>query len=149
MSGCGASTANGFFRRDTCASISSAFVNGVSELHGHVVKRMWHHLWPEQPVDKVPIGSITNGVHVRTWMRSQIKNLFDDFLGDQWRYELANLDFWKAVHQIPDEVLWNIHQNLKEMLLKEVRERLVQQRKRNGESTEATDKVNHILSADV
>jgi starch phosphorylase len=127
----------------------SKFLNGVSELHGQIARRMWHHLWPSQSIDEVPIGSITNGVHVRTWMRSQIKNLFDAFLGDQWRYELSNMDFWKAIYQIPDVSLWKVHQNLKGMLLEEVRERLVQQRERNGESGEATKEVDHVLSADV
>ncbi len=127
----------------------SQHTNGVSELHGQVAKRMWHHLWPDRSVDEVPIGAITNGIHARTWMRSQIKNLFDKHLGSQWRYELANPVFWKKVYKIPDKALWDVHQVCKELLLKDVRKRLVQQRERNGESSEATAEVNTILSPDI
>ncbi len=127
----------------------SQYANAVSELHGQVAQRMWHHLWPERSLEEVPISAITNGVHVRTWMRSQIKNLFDEHLGSQWRYELANSDFWKGIHQISDKALWEVHQICKELLLKDVRKRLVQQRERNGESSEATAEVNTILSPDI
>jgi starch phosphorylase len=127
----------------------SQYANAVSKLHGQVARRMWHHLWPERSLEEVPISAITNGIHVRTWIRSQIKNLFDKHLGSQWRYELANPDFWKGVHQIPDKALWEVHQICKELLLKDVRRRLVQQRERNGESSEATAEVDTILSPDI
>ena len=54
---------------------TSAYANGVSELHGAVSREMWHALWPDLPVDEVPIGSITNGVHGHTWISDELEDL--------------------------------------------------------------------------
>ena len=77
---------------------TSAYANGVSELHGAVSREMWHELWPERPVDAVPITSITNGVHVRTWLSGELEGL----LGTS----APNLDRALAV---PAADLWDAH----------------------------------------
>ena len=59
--------------------------NGVSQLHGVVARQMWQHLWPERPTDEVPIGAITNGVHVPSWLSTECVRLFDKYLGSEWR----------------------------------------------------------------
>ena len=86
---------------------TSAYANGVSELHGAVSREMWHGLWPERPVDEVPIGSITNGVHQRTWISGELEEL----LGDTFpRFELAR--------ELAPEELWEAHRSAKRRLLR-------------------------------
>ena len=85
---------------------TAAWANGVSELHGAVSREMWHALWPDRPVDQVPITSITNGVHARTWISDEL----EDLLGH------ASPDFTRAL-ELPDEVLWSAHRAAKERML--------------------------------
>jgi starch phosphorylase len=86
---------------------TSAWANGVSELHGAVSREMWHALWPDRPVDQVPITSITNGVHGRTWISDEL----EDLLGH------ASPDFTRA-YGLSDEVLWSAHRAAKERMLR-------------------------------
>lgn len=127
----------------------SGCANGVSELHGQVARRMWHRLWPDRPVKDVPITSITNGVHARTWMADEIKNLLDEYLSESWRYEQSDLDIWKTVDQIPDDVLWTVHQELKSELINLVRRRIVAQKERNGETAEAVKLASTFLDPNI
>jgi starch phosphorylase len=85
---------------------TSRFANGVSELHGEVSREMWQPLWPERPRDEVPITSITNGVHQRTWISGELEEL----LGD------TDPQFERA-REIPDEPLWAAHASAKRRLL--------------------------------
>lgn len=128
---------------------TSGYANAVSELHGHVSRRIWHHLWPDRPVEEVPIGHITNGVHVRTWMASTLKDLLDEYLGLDWRYHLTDMEFWKEIYKIPDEALWKVHSELKFRMIEEVRKILVRQYERNDESPEVIEKTKRILSPEV
>jgi len=85
---------------------TSAWANGVSELHGAVSREMWHALWPDRPAEQVPITSITNGVHARTWISDEL----EDLLGH------ARPDFARAL-ELPDEVLWSAHRAAKARML--------------------------------
>ena len=85
---------------------TSAYANGVSELHGAVSREMWHALWPDLPVDEVPICSITNGVHGRTWISDEL----EDLLG----YTAPN--FARAL-ELPDDVIWSAHRAAKQRML--------------------------------
>ena len=73
---------------------SAAHANGVSKLHGDVSRKMWQSLWPDVPVDEVPIGHVTNGVHFRSWISPEFNQLYDRYLGPNWREEPANSDVW-------------------------------------------------------
>ena len=78
---------------------TSAFANGVSRLHGAVSREMWHSLWPDRPVDDVPITSITNGVHTRTWLGGELEGMFGaSTLHLDRAFEFTDDDLWKA-HQ--------------------------------------------------
>jgi glycogen phosphorylase len=85
---------------------TSAWANGVSALHGAVSREMWHTLWPDRPVDQVPITSITNGVHGRTWISDEL----EDLLGH------ATPDFTRAF-ELSDETLWSAHRAAKVRML--------------------------------
>jgi starch phosphorylase len=107
-------------------------VNGVSALHGHVSRRMWHHLYPGVEEHLVPIGHITNGVHARTWMATGMQDLLGRYLGPGWLDGITRPDLWAKVEQIPDAELWEVHQVLKARMLTFVRKRDARRRERLG-----------------
>jgi len=96
----------------------SRSANGVSKLHGDVSRAMWNGLWPDRPRDEVPIGHITNGVHVPSWIAPEMAALLDSQLGDDWRKLPWEPSSWAGVDGIPDSLLWAVHNLLKERLLK-------------------------------
>ena len=101
----------------------SRYRNGVSELHGQVARDMWHHLWPEKRVDDVPIINITNGVHSGSWMARRMRNLLNQYMGDNWMDSLDENQVWDAVEKIPDAELWEVRRHLKRKLVHYMRER--------------------------
>ena len=98
----------------------AGFRNGVSKLHGQVCRKMWHGLWPDVEEDDVPIESITNGVHERTWIAPQYQLLFRQYMGNDWMKHQDDPDMWQNVHLIPDESLWSMHRWLKSKLINSV-----------------------------
>lgn len=124
----------------------SAFHNGVSELHGHVSRNMWEFLWPETPVEEVPIGSITNGVHAKTWIVPEIKELYSHYLGPDWADRAQDPATWEPVTQIPDQALWEAHTERKAKLIAFVRERVRQQYLRHGEGPQRMTQAAHLLN---
>ncbi len=111
----------------------SAYHNGVSELHGHVSREMWHFLWPEVPIEQVPIDSITNGVHLKTWLVQELRDLYGQHLQSDWLEQIDDPTTWRAVDNIPDADLWAIHSERKGQLVKFARERIKRQFMRHGE----------------
>jgi starch phosphorylase len=97
--------------------------NGVSELHGHVARRMWSFLWPDCTPDQVPIGHVTNGIHTPTWLARRLHHLYDQYFDSDWRERLDDPLAWEAIHRIPDEELWAVRRHLKRKLVAYVRER--------------------------
>jgi starch phosphorylase len=91
--------------------------NGVSELHGEISRRMWHSVWPDRPVEQVPIKAITNGVHLPSWVSTTLKELFDEYACADWAQRYDDPLVWDCLDEIPDEVLWGVHQHLKSKLL--------------------------------
>ena len=90
--------------------------NGVSKLHGEVSRAMWHFLWPDRKVEEVPISHVTNGVHSHTWVSRRMGLVFDQYLGKEWRDNLDDVEMWKKVEDIPDEVLWEVRRHQKRQL---------------------------------
>jgi starch phosphorylase len=126
----------------------SRHVNGVSKLHGEVSQMLWKDVWAGVPVHEVPIASITNGVHTKTWMAPEFSALYEKHLGD-WEEHITDEDFWRRVMDIPDAQLWDTHQKLKLRLVEFVRERVRTRRERIGESPEAIRNVNRILDPEI
>jgi len=102
--------------------------NAVSKRHGEVTRRMWHGLWPEVSEDQVPIGHITNGIHVPTWLEPKIMLLFNKYLGSEWIEDHDDPSIWELVDDIPNDELWETHSWLKTKLINFIRERVRKRR---------------------
>ena len=126
----------------------SRHANGVSKLHGEVSRLLWKDVWAGVPVHEVPITSVTNGIHTKTWMAPEFAALYRKHLG-AWEEHLTEPEFWRGVIDIPDAQLWETHQKLKLRLIEFVRERVRLRRQRLGESAEAIRKVNGILDPEI
>ena len=122
--------------------------NGVSRLHGEVSRNMWQKLWPGMPVDEVPIGHITNGVHFPSWTSLEMKRLYDRYLGPDWRDEPANSDVWGRTASIPPEELWRTHELRRERLVAWARRHVREQRIRRGAPQFEIDAADEILDPD-
>jgi starch phosphorylase len=120
------------FCMTTLAIRLSSYRNGVSQLHGEVSRNMWKDLWPGTPLDEVPISSITNGVHTRSWVSNDLASLLDRYLGPRWTIFSSYQDVWDRVEQIPDEELWRTHERRRERLVAFARRRLREQLVRRG-----------------
>jgi starch phosphorylase len=105
----------------------SRFNNGVSKLHGVVSRKMWNRVWNQYPVEDVPIGAITNGVHVPTWVSQDMAALYDRYFGANWREDPDTNRVFAQTHLISDAELWRTHERLRERLVGFVRERLREQ----------------------
>ncbi len=97
--------------------------NAVSALHGEVSREMWTGLFPGRAEDAVPIGHITNGVHVPSWLAPQMFRLYDRHLGADWHKHSGESRIWEAIESIDDGELWETHLSLKTRLLAFVRQR--------------------------
>src|SRR6266480_141649 len=126
----------------------SRHANGVSKLHGEVTRSLWKDVWAGVPVQEVPITSITNGVHTKTWMAPEFAALYGRHLGD-WEEHLTEPEFWRGVIDIHDAQLWETHQQLKRRLIDFVRDRERQRRERLGESPESIRNVNRVLDPEI
>ena len=109
----------------------SRYANGVSALHGRITRKSWQVLWPHHREDEVPVGHITNGVHVRTWLAPAMQELYAKHMGADWREHLADPRMWARIDSVPDAELWETHRVLKAALVRFVRRRLAEQRRRN------------------
>lgn len=122
--------------------------NGVSKLHGEVSRKMWQSLWPGVPVAEVPIGHVTNGVHFSSWVSSEFNQLYDRYLGPNWREEPANSDVWSRVQSIPAEEFWRTHERRRERLVAWSRRRVRDQRTYRGAPQAEIDAAAEILDPD-
>ena len=122
--------------------------NAVSALHGEVSRAMWTGLAPGKPEDSVPIGHITNGVHVPTWLAPQMFRLYDRHLGTGWHLRSSEAKIWEGIENVDDGELWETHLNLKSRLVEFVRRRAVLQATRRDEPREVAQKFGRILSPD-
>jgi glycogen phosphorylase len=122
--------------------------NAVSALHGEVSRAMWTGLFPGKLEDQVPIGHITNGVHVPTWLAPQMLHLYDRHLGIGWQEHSGESRIWEGIETVDDGELWETHLSLKSRLLEFVRRRAKDQAERRGEDPETFQRLNRVLSPD-
>ena len=126
----------------------SRSANGVSRRHGEVARQMWQPLFPERPVDTVPIGHVTNGVHLPTWMAPATRALLDRHLEDGWVTRAADPQTWAAVDDIPDAELWALRCRLRAEFVEYVRDRSVATRLARSEDREMVAAAERGFSAD-
>ena len=122
--------------------------NAVSSLHGQVSRAMWSPLFPERSEERVPIGHITNGIHVQTWLAPQMHHVYDRHLGPDWPRRCSEPGFWEAIDLVDDGELWETHQALKAQLIEIARRRAAQCAERRGESPEFVGQIRRSLSLD-
>jgi starch phosphorylase len=101
---------------------TSSYRNAVSRLHREVSQEMWSGLWPQLPIWEVPITSVTNGVHLTTWLNGDLAALYDQYLQPDWRERYGDPAAWEQVQEIPDEELLEVHRRRKRRLITFVRE---------------------------
>jgi starch phosphorylase len=122
--------------------------NGVAALHGEVSREMWQWLWPQTPVDEVPIGQVTNGVHLETWLGPDMAALLDAHLPAGWRERLDEPGVLGAIIAIPDEAFWQAHRAAKRSLIEFVRRRARNRAIRQGESPAVLDLIETVFDED-
>lgn len=109
---------DGRFHMTAAAIRLARHVNGVSKRHGQVSQEIWKSLWPTREVSHVPVGYVTNGVHLGSWMSHHYMRLLDGVLGEQWERRLPDASVWDAVEKLDDRTLWQTHTHLKKLLLR-------------------------------
>jgi glycogen phosphorylase len=123
--------------------------NGVSELHGRISQQMWQSLYPGIPVNKVPIGHVTNGVHTAGWTLPTASEFWTTRLGPHWRERLREPRFWQealSTRKVTDEELWALRMALRRELIEFARKRLSEQSIRYGNTDMGI--FDHLLSPD-
>ncbi|MBD2435733.1 alpha-glucan family phosphorylase [Nostoc sp. FACHB-110] len=123
--------------------------NGVSELHGKVSRKMWTVLYPQRTEDTVPIGYITNGVHAPTWTAPLMADLYNEYLGEDWKTRAVDPQMWAKVDDIPDDELWARHQILKERLIAYTRYKVKKSREQRGEDYQRIQAVDNLLDPNI
>jgi len=119
--------------------------NAVSSLHGVVSRRMWASLWPWSSEEEVPIGHITNGVHVSSWLAGQMRMLYDRVLPLDWFLRSGEPEVWAPIEHLTPGELWETHQSLKNRLIAYVRRRLQKQARRIDASQETLNELAGVL----
>lgn len=133
------------FNMTALALRGSRFHNGVSAIHGGVAARTEGYIWPEIDPAENPIGHVTNGIHLPTFLAREWGSYFNQQFGGSWRNELCNADYWERIDEIPGHVFWSQREHLKSKLADALCERLTRQLTRNGHSPSQIAKVTRYL----
>jgi starch phosphorylase len=128
---------------------NSTFRNAVSRLHGEVSRSMWEGEWKGYPEAEVPVESITNGIHTRSWISPEMFELFRRYLGPGWSDNPVDMSVWQRVGEIPDEELWRSHMAAKERLVNFARGRVAQQMRGRGAPSKEIEEARKILNPEV
>lgn len=123
----------------------SYYSNGVSRLHGEVAREMWSFLWEDTPEKELPIDSITNGVHIDSWLSKENKDILSEYLSDSW-FELGKKEtLEQEVESIPEDLLWKSREEGRNKLIQHARKRLKKQLIQRNSSNSQINRVNQIL----
>jgi starch phosphorylase len=122
--------------------------NGVSQLHGKVSRKMWKSIWPELPEVEVPIRSITNGVHSRSWLAPEFSQLYERYLGLEWENRPTDHSVWKRIENIPNAELWRTHERRRERMVAFARTKLKEQLTRRGAPPAEVARADEVLDPD-
>jgi len=136
-----------FFNMANLALRTSAYANGVSQLHGTVSRRLFQRLLPSVPEHEVPVAHVTNGAHTRSCVSREMAGLFDRYLGPEWWRRPGLATTWAGVDTIPDEELWATHERRRERLVAFARQRLMRQLEQKGASQRDVEKARGVLDS--
>jgi starch phosphorylase len=137
------------FNMTVLALRTSSFANGVAKLHGETARAMWSRVWPGVPVEEIPITSITNGVHPRSWISRELAELFDLYVGPAWKTSPSNPEVWEKISEVPDAELWRTHERRRERLVGFARRRLVAFGEDRGAGTSQRNAAAEVLDPEV
>ncbi|MGB5137753.1 MAG: alpha-glucan family phosphorylase [Candidatus Zixiibacteriota bacterium] len=126
----------------------SSYINGVSKLHAEVSRKMWQGSWVDVPLNEVPIDSVTNGIHTRSWISQEISELYSRYLGLDWMEQPANHNCWANVDDILDGELWRTHELRREKMISLIRQRLKEQFQRRGATPRELRLVSEVLHSE-
>lgn len=119
--------------------------NAVSSLHGHVSRRMWAKLWPWRVEEELPIGHITNGVHIPSWLAYPMQQLYDRNLEVDWQEKMGEPSTWRNIYKVDPGELWETHHALKSRLLEFARRRYSRQCRRRNEDEGVVEMARTVL----
>jgi len=122
----------------------SVLKNGVSKLHGKVSRSLFSWLWPEVPVEEVPVCHITNGIHTLSWLNGKLKELFDKYFIKDWENRIYDQDIWDRIDLIPEDEIWRIHREIKREAIEYFRNRIIKRK----ESVFTSDETDSLLDPD-
>ncbi len=129
------------FNMTALAIRGSRYQNGVSAVHGDVSSLICAEMWPQIEPAENPIGHVTNGVHVPTFLSDMWHETFDRILGPGWSQRLTDTQLWQGIHDIPDHLFWSVRQSIKAQMLHLVRHRITQQHMRSHGSEAHVDRL--------
>jgi starch phosphorylase len=137
------------FSMAVLAIATSSYRNAVSRLHGEVSRAMFQDLWPNLPVQEVPITPITNGVHLPSWLNGDLAQLYDQYLQPDWRDTYIDPTVWRHVWDIPNRELWEMKRRRKRQLVEFLRTRLTQSAQMRHASSSELKRIGELFDADV
>ncbi len=140
----GQTAGRGDFNMTALAIRGSRHQNGVSLVHGEVSSQICAEMWPQIDPPENPIGHVTNGVHVPTFLSDMWHETFDRILGPAWSQRLTDAQVWQEIHQIPDHLYWSVRQSMKSQMLHLVRHRISQQHLRSHGSEAHVDRLMRV-----
>ncbi len=129
------------FNMTALAIRGSRYHNGVSQVHGEVSAQICSQLWPQIDASDNPIGHVTNGVHVPTFLSDMWHETFDRSLGPGWSQRLTDAQLWEGIHGVPDQLFWSVRQLMKSQMLHLVRHRIMHQNLRSHGSEAHVDRL--------
>ncbi len=126
----------------------SAGSNGVAKLHGVVSRKLWQWVYPDVPENEIPVGAVTNGIHVQTWISREMGTLLDRYLDPAWREEENRPEIWAQIDAVPDSELWRTHERRRERLVAFTRRRLREQLEHRGGAQSEVKAAEEVLNPD-
>jgi alpha-glucan phosphorylase-like protein len=136
------------FSMSVLAAKTSQEMNGVSELHGSVTRRMFRNLWSGYFPDELHIGHVTNGVHYGTWTVSEWQEFYKEMFGPEFLSDVSNTEYWKRIYDVPDRKIWEVRHVLRKKLMDFVRLRLESSMSKRHDSPAHIVEVLDILDED-
>ncbi len=127
----------------------SQYLNGVSELHGQVARRMWRNVWPSRPEAEIPIGHVTNGIHIPSFVSRDNAMFFQNRLGVNWHRNSWKRESLKEIDAINDVDLWEAHKRNRSRLIKNCRRLLKNQCERRNAPKNVVEAAESALDEDV